>query len=41
MTLVSVPDGKIAEQRDAARRYILAQTYWLYIIGPFESTRWE
>ncbi len=41
MTLISVPDGKIIEQEDSARAYFLAQTYWLYIFGPFESSGWE
>jgi len=41
ITLLSVPDGKILEQRDATRNYVLAQTYWLYIIGPFESKEWK
>lgn len=41
MTLFSRGDWKILEQRDARERLHLAQMYWLYIIGPYESLEWE
>jgi hypothetical protein len=41
MTLYSRGDWKILEQRDVRERLHLAQMYWLYIIGPYESLKWE
>lgn len=41
MTVFSREDWKILEQRDAREQLHLAQMYWLYFIGPFESLKWE
>lgn len=41
MTFYSRGDWKILEQRDARERLHLAQMYWLYFIGPYESLKWE
>ena len=40
-TAYSLPDGKILEQRDDRRRLHLANSYWFYIIGPFESLAYD
>ena len=41
LTVYSRADWKILEQRDVRERLHLAQMYWLYFIGPFESLKWE
>ena len=41
MVVYSGPDRKLRDQLDARRRLHLAQSYILYIIGPFESYRWD
>lgn len=40
-TVFEPGEWKILEQRDARVLLHLAQSYWFYIIGPFESQEWE
>lgn len=41
VTVYSRADWKILEQRDLRERLHLAQMYWIYFIGPFESVNWK
>jgi hypothetical protein len=39
--IYSPGDGKLLERLDTSRMLHLAQSYYLYIIGPFESYDWN